>query len=133
MNRWQRARWWTAAFVCVATAPLPPVATWLLYGEHASTMTRLVVTVLGCAVSAHCLIGGLCAAGIARERSEPSAIRPATRPRTPSQPLRWQGRCVGRLPADRSRERHLAQDRHPNTARRARSRTAMRAPRTTHR
>jgi len=98
VTRWQKARWWTAAVVCVAAAPLPPVATWLLYAAYAPTATRLLLTMLAGVVTAYFLAGGLCAAGNARERPEPPVIRPARLRRPSRQQMRWHGGCVGRHP-----------------------------------
>jgi hypothetical protein len=62
VDRWQRARRWTTIGLYVATAPLPPVAAWLLYADRGPNPVTLLITVLAGAVAALCLAGGVTAA-----------------------------------------------------------------------
>ena len=63
MDRWRRARRWAAIGLCLAAAPLPPVAAWLLFLDHGANPVTLLVTVLAGAVAAL-----LFAAGAAAQR-----------------------------------------------------------------
>ncbi len=62
MDRWQKARRWTAIGLYLAAAPRPPVAAWLFYAERGPNAVTLLVTVLAGAVAALCLAGGVTAA-----------------------------------------------------------------------
>jgi hypothetical protein len=62
VDRWQRARQWTAIGLYAAAAPLPPVAAWLLYDDRGPNAITLLITVVAGAVAALCLAGGVTAA-----------------------------------------------------------------------
>jgi hypothetical protein len=64
---WHRCRWWVAAVVLLAAAPLPVTAAGILLAERGVTAWALAILAVTTVTAAACLGGGVAAVHVAAD------------------------------------------------------------------